>query len=245
MELTITAKPRTGLGRQNIKLRRLGQLPAVLYGPKQEAVALQIQAKEFDKVFRQAGENTLVNLTIEGAAGAKKVIIHEVAKHYMKNQAIHVDFYEVDLTKKIHAKIPVSFIGASAAVKELGGILLKNLTEIEVEALPADLPREIEINIEKLATFDDAVRLSDVRLPGGVKILGSPEAVIVAVKPPRSEEELAELEKSTAEAEAEAVAAVAPEPAAAEGKDKEKKEGGEAEAAPAEPKAEEKKKTAE
>lgn len=230
MELSIVAKARTALGRQNNKLRSGGRLPAVLYGPKQEATALEVPAKEFQKLFRAAGENTLVNLVIEGQAAAKKVLIHDVAKHYMKNEPIHVDFYEVDLSKKIHAKIPVHFVGAAAAVKELGGVLIKNLSEVEVEALPGNLPHSIEVDISQLATFEDSIRLGDLTLGADVKILGNPEEVITSVQPPRSEEELAELEKPTAaEAEKAAVEAVAAESAAA---DEEAGEEGEKKAEP-------------
>lgn len=214
MDLSITAKPRTVLGRQNSKLRKTGFLPAVLYGRGKENQNLAIGAKEFQKVFRQAGENTLVNLVIDGEQ--RKVLIHDVAKHFMKDEPIHVDFYEVDLTRKIHAKIPVHLVGMAPAVKELAGILIRNLNEIEVEALPADLPPTIEVNIEKLKNFDDAVRVSEVAVAGGVKILNDPNMVIVTVQAPRTEEELAELEKpTTAEAEKAAVEAVAAEPAQA------------------------------
>lgn len=226
MELTITAKARTALGKQNIKLRKTGALPAVLYGPQTPAIALEVPAKEFGKIYKSAGENTLVNLVIEGQDGKKKVLIHDVAKHYSKNLPIHVDFYEVDLSRKIHAKIPVEFTGTAPAVKELGGVLIKNLTEIEVEALPADLPHSIEINIDKLATFDVSIRLGDVKLVGDVKLLGNLEEVIVSVQPPRSEAELEELEKPTDEKAA--VEAVAGEPKPEEGAapaEGEKKEG--------------------
>lgn len=172
---------------------------------------MEVSAKEFEKVYRQAGENTLVNLAIENHP-PKRVLIHDVAKHFMKNEPIHVDFYEVDLTRKIHAEIPVRVVGVAAAVKELGGVLVKNLSTIEVEALPTNLPHEIEVDISRLKTFDDMIRLEDLRLGKEVKILGNPEELIIAVQPPRSEEELAELEKPTTdEAEEAAIKAVAAE----------------------------------
>src|SRR3989344_4948074 len=142
MELSIKAEVRTVLGKSNNKLRTQGMVPAVLYGKGKQAVNLQVPFKEFDKVYRQAGENTLVNLKI-GDKNETKVLIHDVAKHYMKDETIHVDFYEVDLTKKIHAKSPLEFTGVAPAVKELGGVLVKNMNELEVEAMPADLPHNI------------------------------------------------------------------------------------------------------
>ena len=200
MELTIQAQSRKVLGRHNNKLRSTGVLPAVLYGPGKETLTLQVGAKDFERVYKQAGENTLVNLAIDGGS-QKKVLIHEVAKHFMKNEPVHVDFYEVDLSKKIHAKIPLEFTGVSAAVKNLSGVLVKNLTEIEVEAMPADLPHNIEVSIEGLATFEDAVRVSDIKVSDKVKIISHGEEVIVSVQAPRTEEELKALEGSAAEAE--------------------------------------------
>jgi len=207
MELTIEAQGRAVLGKQNIKL----------YGKGKDSQHLQVVAKQFDKIYRKAGANTLVNLKIDGKI-EKRVLIHDVAKHYMKDEAIHVDFYEVDLTKTTHAKVPLEFIGIAPAVKELGGILMKVANEIEVEALPADLPHKIEVNIEVLKTFENSIRLSDIKVSDKVKILGNPEDMIISVQAPRSEEELANLEQPTAEAEKAAVEALTkePEPAAGE-----------------------------
>lgn len=215
MELSIIASQRTVFGKNNKKLRSSGKLPAVLYGRGKENLALEVASKEFEKVYKQAGENTLVNLEIEGN-GQKKVLIHDVAHHFMSPTPIHVDFYEVDLTRKIRAKIPLHFVGTSAAVKELGGILIKTITEIEVEALPADLPPFIEVDISSLATFENFIHVSDLKVRDGVKVLAHPEEVVSTVQPPRTEAELAELEKPTAEAEAEAVKQVAAEPEKAE-----------------------------
>ena len=204
MELTIEAKPRVAFGKANKKLRKTGMLPAVLYGPGKESQALEVQARDFEKVYRKAGENTLVDLVVDGKE-KKKVLIHEVARHFMAQTPIHVDFYEVDLTRKIHTKVPLHFVGVSPAVKEQGGVLVKSLSEVEIEALPADLPPFIEIDVSKLQAFDEMVRIGDLKLSDKIKLLGHGEEVIVSVQPPRTEEELAELEKPTAEAEKAAV----------------------------------------
>lgn len=214
MELSIQAKARSAFGRQNKKLRESGSLPAVLYGRGKETEALEVRYKDFEKVYRQAGENTLVDLVIDDNT-SKKVLIHDVARHFMKNEYIHVDFYEVDLTRKIHAKIPLHFVGTAPAIKELGGILVKNLNEIEVEALPANLPSFIEVDISSLKTFQDSLRISDLKLSADVKILGHAEEVMVSAKAPRTEEELAELEKPTADAEKAAIESMAAEDAKA------------------------------
>lgn len=179
----------------------------------------------------------MINLVIEGK-GETKVLIHDVAKHFMKDEPIHVDFYEVDLTRKIHAKIPLHFVGISAAVKELGGILLKNISEVSVEALPADLPQFFEINIERLKTFDDLVRLGDLKVDEKIRLLGHPEEVLVSVQAPRTEEELAELEKPTAEAEKAAIEGMEAKTVEEKAATEAEKAGAEGEKAPAEAKAE-------
>lgn len=216
MEPTLRAQVRTIFGKQNRKLRLQGMLPAILYGKGKPTQSLEVKQKEFEKVFRQSGENTLINLQIEGG-GERKVLIHDVAKHYLKNEPIHVDFYEVDLTRKIHAKIPLHFVGTAAAVKESGGVLVRNMAELSIEALPTDLPPFIEVNIESLKQFNDLVRVGDLRLPETIRVLSHPEEVLVTVQAPRTEEELAELEKPTAEAEKAVIESMAAETAKPEG----------------------------
>lgn len=211
MELAIHANLRTLFGKQVRKLRDSGRLPAVLYGRDRKPVSLEVDFKEFEKVYRKSGENAILNLTVAGE-GEHKVLIHDIAKHFMKNEPIHVDFYEVDLKRKIRAKVPLHFLGVSLAVKEQGGILVKNLAEVEVEALPADLPQFLEVNIETLKTFSDLIRVSDLKLDNPeVNILTHAEEAVASVQAPRSEEELAELEKPAAEAEKAAIEGMAKE----------------------------------
>ena len=226
MEPILKANLRTLIGKRVQKLRRAGVLPAVLYGQGKPSQALEVSQKEFETVFRLSGENTLINLVVEGKE--RKVLVHDVAKHHLKNQAIHVDFYEVDLTRKIHAKIPLHLTGVAPAVKELGGVLVKNLGEIAVEALPTDLPQFIEVSIEGLKEFGKLVRVGDLKVSDKIKILTHPEEAIVAVKAPRTEEELAELEKPTTEAEKAAIEGMEAEAAKAK---EEKVEGAEGEKA--------------
>lgn len=208
MQLSLEAKVRTTLGKMNKQLRKEGYLPAVLYGKGQPSLSLLVSARDFEHVFRQAGESVLLNLKIEGA-GERKVLVHDVAKNYIKDEPIHVDFYEADLTRKIRTKVPVHFTGTALAVKELGGVLVKNMNELEVEALPQDLPPFIEVNIENLKAFNQLIRISDLKLPDKIKLTGHPEDVVIKVQAPRSEAELLELEKPTAEAEKAAIETMA------------------------------------
>ncbi|HTL39692.1 MAG TPA: 50S ribosomal protein L25 [Methylomirabilota bacterium] len=194
MEIAITATKREALGKRVKGLRQAGKLPGVLYGHNVSNQALEINEKDFTKAFKNAGESTIVNLVVDGKT--QPVLIHEVQNHYLTGQPIHVDFYAVNMTEKIKVKVPLHFIGESAAVKALGGTLVKNLAEVEVECLPGDLPHSFEVDISALNTFEDAIRVSDIKISDKVAIVGSPDEVAVTVAPPRSEEEMKALEEA-------------------------------------------------
>ncbi len=194
-------------------LRNAGSIPAELYGHNTDNQHLTVNAIEFEKVLRKAGESTIIELDMANG-GKKNVLIQDVQYHYLNSQPIHVDFFEVSMTEKLTATVPIEFIGESAAVKVLGGTLLKVLTEVEVECLPADLPQHFEVDISKLATFEDAITVADIPHDAKVEIQGDPEEFIAKVQPPRDVE--AELVPEIDEAAAVA-AAVGPEPDAAEG----------------------------
>jgi large subunit ribosomal protein L25 len=177
--------------------------------------------RRFLKAFKKAGESTIVNLVIEGSS--KPVLIQDVQHHYLHDQPIHVDFYAVNMSEKLKAKIPIHFLGESNAVKAMGGTLVKNLTEVEVECLPADLPHAIEVDISQLVTFEDTVRISDLKISDRVKILASPDEMIVATQPPRSEEEMKELEQAPVAEDVTKVEGVVKPEVIAEGEVKEEK----------------------
>jgi len=198
-QITLNAQQRKIVGRQTSTLRRQGKLPAVLYGHHVKPQTIEVSAREFQKVFKEAGESTIVNLNVEG--NTFPVLIQEVQNHFLNDRPIHIDFYAVSMTEKLTATVPIHLIGEAPAVKALGGILVKNLSEVEVECLPMDLPPAFEINLEKLNSFEDAIRVSDLSTSDKVKILANPDEVIVTVTPPRSEEELKSLEEKPVEAD--------------------------------------------
>lgn len=170
-------------------LRREGMIPAVLYGHNIASQVLAVNVKVFEKAHKQAGASTLVDLKIDGKDPVK-VIIQDVAPHHITLKPWHVDFYQVSMTEKLKAKIVLKFVGESPAVKELSGILLKNVQEVEVECLPGDLISEIEIDLSGLKTFDDSIKIKDIPVLPGITILNNPEDSVVFVQPPRVEEEV-------------------------------------------------------
>jgi len=192
-EIEIKAENRKETGKKVKALRDKGIIPAVVYGAGHKPVSIQVNAKEFNKTFQEAGETTLLKLKI--GDHSKNVLIHDIARDPIESNIIHIDFYEVKMDQQIKTEVPLVFEGEAPAVKNLGGILVKNLTEIKVEALPKDLPHEIKVDISKLETLESHIRIKDLILPAGVKTLEEIEETIVLVEPPRSEEELAKLEE--------------------------------------------------
>jgi len=210
--IAITATKREVSGKRVKNLRKAGKLPAVLYGHNVETQQIEMAEKDFAKAFKTAGESTLVNLVVDGKT--QPVLIHDVQHHYLNDQPIHVDFYAVNMDEKLKVHVPIHFVGESGAVKAMGGTLVKNLSEVEVECLPADLPQNFEVDISALNTFEDAIRVSDLKPGDRVVILTLPEEVIANVAPPRTEEEMKSLEEVVTEDVTKVEGVIKPEPGA-------------------------------
>ena len=189
-KIELGAQARTVLGHKVKRLRRSGFVPAVLYGKGLDAVSLQVPYRDFERVLKQAGESSLVYLTVDGGPEVP-TIIHDVTRDALKDTFVHADFYKVRLDQKIKAKVAVAFHGESPAVKEQAGIFVRNINELEVEAFPQDLPPEIAVDISSLKNFGDQVLVKDLKLPVGVELTASPDDIIATVQEPISEEELA------------------------------------------------------
>lgn len=206
-QITITATKRTILGKLTSRLRKKGTLPAVIYGHNlASSQSIEINEREFQKAFKQAGESTIVNVSLDGKN--HPVLIQDVQNHFLKDTPIHVDFFAVNMTEKLTANVPLVLVGEAPAVKTLGGVLVKNLSEVEVECFPADLPQHIEVDISQISNFETDIRVSNLNLGDKVKILTNPEEVIVTVAAPRSEAELASLSEKPVEADVNAVEGV-------------------------------------
>ena len=168
------------------KLREEGNVPAVLYGPKQENISILIAENELLKVYGEAGESSVISLK-EGA-NEHEVLIHEIKFNPVTGRPIHVDFYAIEKGKKITVSLPLEFIGESNAVEILGGSLVKVIHELEVEALPKDLPQHLEIDISVLVDFESQIKAGDIKLPEGVELGIEADEVIALVKAAREEE---------------------------------------------------------
>lgn len=188
----LKAEPREILGKKVKKLRQAGYIPAVLYGHGKKNQNISVEEKSFGRVLEEVGETTLVTLKTGGKN--YNVLIHDVDRDPLRGNVRHIDFYEVRMDEKIKADVPLVFIGASEAVKNDGGILVKSLQAVEVEALPRDLPKEIAVDISGLDSFEAKIHIGDLKVSAGVKILANPAEIVAFVAPPRSDKEMAELE---------------------------------------------------
>lgn len=196
--LELKSKKREVFGKRVVALRKRGLIPAVIYGGKDTGMPLVLELKDFKKVFKNAGETTLVRLFVDDAK-FRNVLIYDVSKDPVNDEIKHVDFYEVKMDEKIITKVPLVFIGDAPAAVDLGGVLVKAMQEIQIKALPSDLPHQIEIDISSLHTFDDGILVKDIKLPDNIEVLENFSASVASVVPPRSEAELESLSEKVEE----------------------------------------------
>ena len=201
--LELAVKLREETGKNNKQLRKQGFIPAILYGHKTKNTPLMVKYQDLENIYKETGESVLIKLKIKDQKDAKDkertVLIHDIQKEPMTDKFIHADFYQVKMDEVLRAEVPLEFIGQSPAVAEQSGVLVKSIQEVEVEALPQNLPREIKVDISTLKTFDDNIHIKDLEVANGVKIMASPEEVVASVGPPRKEQELEGLEKAPEE----------------------------------------------
>ncbi len=166
-------------------IRAAGSIPAVFYGPKEAAQSIKIVYPDFEKAFKEAGESTVVTLVVDGEE--HETLIHDVSYHPVRGTVAHVDFYVIEKGKKVQVHVPLEFTGVAPAEKTLGGTLMKVMHEVEIEAMPKDLPHEIIVDISSLVDFDSQIHASDIVLPSGVTLIAEDDEVIALVQAPNEE----------------------------------------------------------
>lgn len=194
--LQLNAEKREILGKKLKKSRSEGKLPAVLYGKGKESSSLFVNLNEFKKIWSKAEESSMIKLDL-GDKKSEDVMIYDVSIDPVKREFIHVDFCAIDINKPVETEVQILFEGVSSAVKEQGGVLVKVMHKLEIEALPKNLPHEIKVDVSKLAKIGDKISVKDISLPEGVKALAKPDAIVVLAKP--HEEEKAEEQVRTVE----------------------------------------------
>lgn len=197
-KLAITAEPRKVLGKKVKKIRKEGILPANLFGKDMKSHSLQLQDKDFRKLFKEAGETGVVEVKVKDKTYS--ALVHTVQKHPVTGKTLHVDFHKVNLKEKITANVPLKLTGESPAEKSGIGLLLQTINEIEVESLPTDIPSQIEVDVSKLEEVGNSIHVSDLMIDKAkVEVKNNPEDVVVSVQTAEMKEEVVEEEAPSPE----------------------------------------------
>lgn len=202
-EIKLKAEKRDQKNSTAAEIRRSGFLPGILYGNETENIAIKIKMQDFEKIYHLAGESNLIDLELKDLAPLK-VLVKNVQYHPVKGSLAHVDLYKVNMKKEISTTIPLHFIGESKAVQELNGDLNATIDEIEVSCLPGDLISFVEVDLSKLNTFDDVIKISDLNLPDSIKIEMEGDEIVASVSE-HKEEVVKEPVEEEASAEGEAL----------------------------------------
>lgn len=176
---SLAVTKRTVFGKKAKKIRRDGMLPANIYGKSISSLAVQVPLKDFENVYKETGETGLIELTIEGEK--RPVLIHNVQYDFVHHQPVHADFYQVNLKEKVKTMVPIVLVGEPKAVEEKLGLLLQTLNEIEVEALPTELPEKIEVTVTQLAAIGDQVTVGDLKKITGVEFLTDASQIVAKI----------------------------------------------------------------
>jgi large subunit ribosomal protein L25 len=168
-------------------IRETGKIPAVFYGKKEASTPIALSEVDFMKAWKQAGESSII--VLKGVGDEHEALIHDIDLDPVTGKVRHADFYVIEKGKKLKLHIPVEFDGVAPAVKELGGTLVKVLHEIEIEALPKDLPHSFVVDISSLVNFESQIKAGDIKLPAGVTLITNPDEVVILAAEAKEEVE--------------------------------------------------------
>jgi large subunit ribosomal protein L25 len=205
MDLEIAVSARDVYGKQNKRLRTTGVVPGVLFGKSTGSIAVQLDGKELDALYRQAGRTSVVKVSVDGGQPTS-AIIKSIQRNPLTGKALHVDLFAVDLTQEMLADIPLIFTGTAPVVEMEGAILFTALDHLKVKGLPGDLPHEIEVGLGPLVDLEATIHVRDLVVDSKVTVVNDPDDLVAKVSPPREEEVIepvvAEGEEGAEEAEA-------------------------------------------
>lgn len=178
--LSLVVKGRKEIGKKIKTLRNEGFLPGIVYGKEIGNLPIIVKYQDFKDILKKISEGTIVNLKIE-----KKnypVLIREIQRDPLSEKFLHVDFYQLPMDKEVEVNIPLVFEGVAPAEKELGGVLIKNLHEVKIKALPKNLIPSIKVDISSLSSLESEMKIKDLKLPPKIKILENSEEIVALVK---------------------------------------------------------------
>lgn len=219
----LTAEKRDHMGHQAKKVRTEGKIPGTVYGKNVTSVSVSIPQEAFETLYKEAGETGVIELVI--GQEKRPVLVHTIQRDARSGAMVHIEFHQVNLSETVHANVPLRLVGESPAVLDKSGVLLTLLSEIEVEALPMDLPEAIEVDVSALAAVDSEIKVSDLPVPAKVTFVTDGAAAVVRIGALVSKESVEEAAAPVAAATPEGEAAPAEgatEPAAEAEKTEEK-----------------------
>ncbi|MCK5653912.1 MAG: 50S ribosomal protein L25, partial [Dehalococcoidia bacterium] len=192
-------------------LRREGLTPVNLYGPNIESTPLQAETPLLKRLIARAGRNALITLKVDGAKKPRVVMVRDIQRDPLNDELLHVGFFQVEMTHRVKAEVPLLFLGEAPAAKTSRAMLIQNLTSLQVEALPADLPHDIEVDLSVLEELDQSIHVRDIVVDEAVEVLTDPDQVVARVMESKVEKLVEEIEEeAVAVEEAEVEAEEAP-----------------------------------
>ena len=204
--ISLELSPREVLGKKVKRLRQQGVIPVHLYGPGVDPQPLQCETTKLVDVLVRAGGNTAVTVTVQGGQETHLAFAREIQWDPRRDDILHVDFLAVDASRPVSAQVPITLIGESPGARTAGGTVMQQLRDLNVEALPLEVPRELELDLTMLTEPDGVLRAADIVIPGNVTLLTDPEDVVVRIEVLRAvveEEVFAEDEGADASTESE------------------------------------------
>jgi len=184
--IQISAEPRTTIGKGMYALRASGKIPAIIYGPAVAPTPIQIDAREATRLLARVAGSQLIDVVLEGKAHS--VLLREVQRDSIRRDILHVDFYEVPTDRVIRVRIPIEFVGVSPAVRDLSGVMVHLLDEIEVECLPKDLLSHIEVDVSVITEIGGSIAIRDIQIPETIRVLASLDESVATVQQQAAEE---------------------------------------------------------
>jgi large subunit ribosomal protein L25 len=180
----LKAQPRDATGKNvNRKMRATGRVPAVVYGHGEDTRMLSVDAHELDLLFKRVHwENTIIDIEVEGVKAPVRTLVREVQRHAHRPFIFHVDFQQIHAGETLHVEVPIHIVGTAPGVKN-GGVLMQVITDLQIRCTPDNIPEYIEVDISGLG-INDAIHLSDLKLPAGVIAEVDANATICSVTPP-------------------------------------------------------------
>lgn len=201
--LTLKATTRDVLGKNTRFLRRKGIIPTHLFGHKLKSMSLECKTEELNDILSRAGTTTLLNLNVDAEKHPRKVLVREIQKDVFGKEILHVDFYQVKMTEKIKADIPIVLVGEAPALKSKGRLLAHPLNTLSIECLPDHLLHEVTVDISSLEEVDQAIHVKDLKLSADITVNNDPAELIVKISEAAvaKAEEFAEAEEAEGAAE--------------------------------------------